>query len=226
MLKLNKNLLERVRYEEASRSFYVFSREIFQHHYQRDLVLKSFHVAIIGLLELFVEKSLKRQIINTMPQVGKSEFISRLLPAFILGVNPNAKIIAVSYSQELASNNNRDVQKIMDSKIYKAIFPNTKLPSMKDQNYQRTSKQFDIVGYSGSYFATGIDGSITGKSCDYLIIDDIIKGFEDAISELNRNKVWNFFISVANTRLDKDGSILITMTRWHEDDLVGRLLKR
>lgn len=187
------------------------------------------HENIGHVLDKFVKKEIKRLMIFTAPRHGKSELVSRRLPAFIHGTNPNAKIIATSYSGSLASSMSKDVQRIIDSKRYHELFPNTtligSLYSPRKQGYSRTSEQYEIVGFEGTYKSAGVGGAITGFGGDYLIVDDPVKNRAEAESKAHRERVFDWFTSTLYTRLEKDGCILITLTRWHEDDLAGRLLK-
>lgn len=187
------------------------------------------HRNLANALDKLARKEIKRLMVFMPPRYGKSELVSRRFPAFILGKNPNAKIIATSYSASLASSMNRDVQRIIDSPEYKELFPNTQLAGVgkgiAKGNYIRNSEMFEIVGYEGSYVSAGVGGGITGRGADYAIIDDPIKNRKDAESKTFRDNIFDWFTSTLYTRLEKDACILITLTRWHEDDLAGRLLK-
>lgn len=181
------------------------------------------HRNIANVLDKWVNREIKRLMIFCPPRHGKSELVSRRLPAFIFGRNPDARIIATSYSGSLAMAMCRDVQRIMDSPEYSELFPHVKPGDSK--RYIRTSEQFEIIGYKGHYFSAGVGGGITGYGADYAIIDDPIKNREEAESLTYRNKVYDWFTSTLYTRLEKDACILITLTRWHQDDLAGRLLR-
>jgi len=157
------------------------------------------------------------------PRHGKSELVSRRFPAFILGKNPQANIISTSYSATLASSMNRDAQRIIDSPEYEQLFPDTKLGT--GAGYLRNSEQFEVVGTGGYYLSAGVGGGITGRGADYAIIDDPVKNRAEAESKVFRDKVYDWFTSTLYTRLEKDACVLITLTRWHEDDLAGRLLQ-
>lgn len=187
------------------------------------------HRALCKALNRFASGEIKRLIICLPPRHGKSQLVSRQLPAFLLGRNPNEQIIAASYSAELASAMNRDVQRIIDSEPYRILFPNTKLygtgvKSTDGTTFIRNSTSFEIVDERGSYRSAGVGGSLTGHGGTKLIIDDPIKNKEEADSEVYRNRVWDWWTSTLRTRAEKDAGILVTVTRWHEDDLVGRLL--
>lgn len=164
------------------------------------------------------------------PRMGKSELVSRRLPAYILGKNPDMPIITASYGADLARRMNRDVQRIIDSPAYKQIFPKTKLwgkniRTIADGAWLRNSDEFEVVEYNGYYRGAGVGGAITGMGMKYGIIDDPVKNRQDANSPTIRNGLWDWYTSTFRTRLAPGGGILITVTTWHEDGLEARLLK-
>jgi predicted phage terminase large subunit-like protein len=119
----------------------------------------------------------------------------------------------------------RDVQKVMSTPEYAELFPDSRLAESSDEE-KRTQGQFDVVGKRGYYIAAGIMGAMTGKTSDIGIVDDPIKNRAEAESEAYRNRVWEQYISAFATRqFGSGGAIILCMTRWHEDDLAGRLLK-
>lgn len=196
-----------------------------------DYECKQFHKNLNKVLTKFARKEIKRLIVQAPPRVGKSEGASRRLPAFIYGLNPDAQIIAASYSSSLAVAMNRDVQKIIDSDKYYALFPDTRLYSGTNtrgeqvaKEWQRNNQGFEIIGRRGKYKCAGVGGGITGIGGDYLICDDLYKDWQQASSKTYRDQVYDWFNSTLYTRLEKDGCILLTMTRWHGEDLIGRLL--
>lgn len=152
------------------------------------------------------------------PRHGKSQLASINFPSWYLGRNPEKEIIAASYSADLAQDFGAKTRDIVNSDIYHYIFK-TSLRS----DEQAKGKWRTIEG--GTYISTGVGGPITGRGANILIIDDPFKNREEADSEVIREKIWNWYISTAYTRLEKDGSIVIIATRWHLDDLIGRLLK-
>ena len=186
------------------------------------------HQEICQTLDLFLKDLIDgkrpRLIITMPPRSGKSEIVSRRFPAYFLGKYPDLSIISVSYSASLAEDFSRDVQRIIDSDEYKKIFPNTKLSDKKDKNYKRTSDIFEIVGHKGVYCSAGVGGGITGKGCDILIIDDPIKNRQEANSENTRKKIFDWYSSTAYTRLSPIGGVIMMCTRWHLDDLIGKVL--
>lgn len=182
------------------------------------------------LMEFYVrvkEKDSPRLILTMPPRHGKSQLSSRNFPSWCFGVDPNIHFINASYSSNLAESMNRDVQKIMQSDNYHYVFPNTNLLLNKKNNgikSVKTSSFFEIPGYDGSLQSAGVEGGITGRGADILSIDDPFKNRKEADSSTIRNNVWNWYASTAYTRLSPGGGIVVTVTRWHEDDLVGRLL--
>lgn len=172
---------------------------------------------------------LDRLIIEMPPRHGKSEIVSRRTPPFILGKYPNSNVMALTYGATLSNDMNRDVQNVMDSPEYADAFPKTMLadrsPSARDSSDVRNMNMLDVVGHKGKYISAGIMGGITGKGADYIIIDDPVKNMEEALSPSVREKIFNEYAGSIMTRLESDAKVLITMTRWHNEDLVGRLLQ-
>lgn len=189
------------------------------------------HRLLCDYLDRFVAGGIKNLMVFMPPRHGKSELVSRKLPAYIFGRDPDASIISCSYSADLAGRMNRDVQRIIDSPSYAELFPATRLfgknvRSVANGTFLRNSDIFEIVDHRGVYRSTGVGGGITGMGGQYIIIDDPVKNREDADSPTMRNKLWDWYTSTLYTRLEKDGRILVTLTRWHEDDLAGRLLAK
>jgi predicted phage terminase large subunit-like protein len=159
-----------------------------------------------------------------------SEIISRRLPAYILGINPNASIMSCSYGADLASRMNRDVQRIIDSKEYNQVFPETNLfgqnvRTVAQGSYLRNNDIFEIVGKRGVYKSAGVGGGITGQGFEYGLVDDPIKNQQEADSPTYRQNIWDWYTTTFHTRAEKDACICIILTRWHEDDLAGKLLE-
>lgn len=164
------------------------------------------------------------------PQHGKSELVSRRFPAFLFGLDPTLNIAVASYAQGLASQFNRETQRIMDEPKYRQLFPKTLL-SIPGDTYnrgelKRTRSEFEIAEYYGRLISIGIGGGLTGKTVDIGIIDDPIKDAEQAYSALYREKVWDWYMNVFLTRMHNESKVLLTMTRWHEDDLAGRIIAK
>ena len=190
------------------------------------------HRAICGKLDAFAKGEIKRLMIFVPPQHGKSELSSRYFPAKMLGDFPNKKIALASYSDELAGAFNIDVQRIIDTDEYRTIYGGTVLNGHRPawggvlQGYRRNSSIFEVVGQRGSFRTVGIGGPLTGQPVDIGIIDDPVKDRITAESESNRNMVWNWYTDVFLSRMNSNSQQLLLMTRWHEDDLAGRLLKQ
>lgn len=188
------------------------------------------HRAIANELNDFLQDpNRKRLMLFVPPQHGKSEIASRNLPAFALGINPNLKIAGASYSSDLAKSFNRDIKRIIDSDYYRDIFPGTQLNGKNvvtdaSQDYLRNTEEFEVVGHKGSYKSVGVMGGLSGRRVDLAIIDDPVKDSIEANSPTYRARVWEWYMNVLETRLHKNSKVILIMTRWHEDDLAGRLL--
>lgn len=194
-----------------------------------------FHRVLCSEVDWFLEevaaKRSPRLIISAPPQHGKSEIISRRTPAMAFGRWPDLRIIGTSYSADRAEDFSRDVQKIIDSEKYHRIFPNTRVVGefSDPKEAKRTkaeAKLFEIVGHRGRYRAAGVGGGITGEPAEILLVDDPIKDYAEAISETIRESTWNWLTSVAFSRVQEGGGIILMATRWHQDDPIGRLLDR
>lgn len=136
-----------------------------------------------------------------------------------MGRNPDKEIITVSYSAELAQDFGSKTRTIVGSPEYKHIFGGLTLKEDEQAKAKwRTSK-------GGSYTSVGVGGPITGRGAHVLLFDDPIKNREEAESEVYREKVWQFFTSTAFTRLEPGGVVIVVLTRWHVDDLAGRILE-
>lgn len=192
------------------------------------------HRVLCHALDRFADGEIRRLMVFMPPQHGKSELVSRRLPAAMLGRRPELRVIAASYSSDLSSKMNRDVQKVMDSDAYRRLFPSTRLGGKNVRTLGveplRNRDEFEIVGLDGrltggSYKSAGVGGGITGRPMDFGIIDDAIKGREEAESLAERQNVWDWYNGDFLSRSHNDTRILLTCTRWHPDDLPGRLLK-
>jgi len=170
-------------------------------------------------------------------QHGKSELVSRNLPAWIFGKDPEAKIITASYGSHLARKMNRSVQRIMTSKAYSEVFPDSKLfgkniVTVANNTWLKNADNFEIVDHTGSYVCTGIGGGISGNPMTHGIIDDPFRGRNDAESKAIRERVQSWYDGDFWTRQSTSGEgqanarLLLTVTRWNEEDLAGTLLKK
>jgi predicted phage terminase large subunit-like protein len=186
-----------------------------------------FHTLIADKCQELYEGKIKKLMIFVPPQHGKSEIVSRKFPAWALGNNPSLKIAGCSYSADLACGFSRSIQRTIDSPEYKDLFPDTQLPGrgIRSTGYTRNLEMFEIVNYGGFYKAVGVTGGLTGTPVDIGIIDDPVKDKLEAYSETYRNRVWDWYVDVFLTRLHNDSKQLLIMTRWHDDDLAGRILK-
>lgn len=219
-IKQNPELV--VRYM-AGKRFINFARYI-----NPKLEMSSFHRTYYEVIDRFARGEIKRLIVSCPPQVGKSEASSRLLPAYLLGLNPDRKIVIGSYNAEIARGFNYDVQRIINSEQYKAVFPDSFLNVARvrmDNVYKCNSEVSEMVGHSGFLRAVGRSGALTGRSVDVSILDDVYKDFNEANSSLIREQAWKWYTTVVQTRLHNDSQELIVFTRWHEDDLIGRMEK-
>ncbi|MEW5804690.1 MAG: phage terminase large subunit [bacterium] len=157
-------------------------------------------------------------MISVPPRHGKSELISRHLPAWVLGNYPRKRIILTSYAAEL-SDSNSDTAKANFERWGPLLWGVCPSPTMFNRSAWNTSQ-------GGGVISAGVGGPINGFGADLFIIDDYVKNHEEAESLLIREKIWNWWQSVASTRLHPGAVVIILATRWHDDDLIGRMLKQ
>ena len=180
------------------------------------------HKDICQRLEKFSDdvanKKSPRLMLFMPPRHGKSTLASIAFPAWHIGRHPHQEFISCSYSGSLSMSFSRKVRQLLREPNYKKVFEKARL----DPDSQSIESWLTTQG--GGYVAAGVGGGITGKGAHVLVIVDPVKNREDAESENNRESTWDWYTSTAYTRLAPGGGILVILTRWHDDDLAGRLL--
>ena len=190
------------------------------------LDLTPFHRTYYAVLEAFASGRIPKLIVSVPPQHGKSVGATTLLPAYMLGLDPDMRIAIASYSGTLASKFNRRVQRIIESREYAEIFPETTIKrGTKPLGYIRTSDEVEIIDHSGELLSVGREGSLTGNRVDCFILDDLYKDALEAQSPVVRRNCWEWYTSVVRTRMHNTSRELIVFTRWHEEDLIGELMR-
>jgi hypothetical protein len=187
----------------------------------------SWHIELIcQALEMTMAGLIRFLIIEMPPRHSKSLNVSQLFPAFVVGQDPDAPIIVASYSGDLASDHGRETRNLIKSTEYQNLFKTRLAPDSEAKSKWNTivlDENDKEKPAKGAYNAAGVGGSITGKGAKYFIIDDPIKDRKEADSEVSREDAWKWMRSTARTRLTPDGAMIIMHTRWHDDDMIGRL---
>jgi predicted phage terminase large subunit-like protein len=186
------------------------------------------HAQIAARLEEVEAGRCKRLIVECPPRHGKSELVSVRFPAWYLGRNPQARVIATSYSAELSFNFSRQCRNIVTGAAYGQVFgaaSGLERPVILAQD-SRSVAGWDLSEpFRGGYVSAGVGGSITGKGAHVLLIDDPVKDAVEAASAATLDGIWSWYRLTAYPRLEDGGAIIVCMTRWAEGDLVGRLLQ-
>jgi predicted phage terminase large subunit-like protein len=177
------------------------------------------HRLLIQKLEAVERGEIDRLMLFMPPRHGKSLLASTLFPCWYLGRHPDRSIIASSYGAELATDFGRRVRNHMTDGLYQRIFPKTVVSGDSS-----AAHRFNLMA-GGAYYAVGAGGPLTGRGADLLLIDDPVKNREDADSAAYRKSLREWYESVAYSRLEPGGAIVLIQTRWHQDDLAGWLLK-
>lgn len=207
------NLIKEKKRRLASKSLLDFGEYVIENFDPQE-----FHKTIYSYLDDLRQRKIKKLMIFVPPQHGKSWASSLLFPSLLLGINPNEKIILGCYNKDKAIEFVDNIKKLMCSPEYQEVFPNTKVSGTISKKY------FEVNNGTGFVKAAGIDSGVTGTTATALIIDDPFKGDLEASSKTIRQRVWNSYYGNFKTRLDNDGIQLMLFTRWHEDDLAGRIL--
>lgn len=156
-----------------------------------------------------------RLIISCPPQEGKSTRVAKDFPTWVLTENPECRIVTASYAQGLANRNGRTIRNNLTA--------HTNL-GLAIANDNGAVHEWQLSGHEGGVLSVGVGAGLTGRPADLLIIDDPIKDRREADSMTYREMVWNWWTDVASTRLAPGAPVVVILTRWHEDDLAGRLL--
>ena len=180
-------------------------------------ILAPRHLALLNRQLVRVATGAVRQLLVTMPpRHGKSVLTSMLFPTWYLGMRPGGRLLLASYGGAFAATWGRQVRDAFAGRAG-AAFPASLRRDL------RSVARWQLVG-GGGMATAGVGGSLTGRGAEVLIIDDPIKNAEEASSPGRREKVWDWYRSVAATRLEPGGGVVLVQTRWHWDDLAGRLL--
>lgn len=180
------------------------------------------HRVYANKLDQFARGEIKKLMVFMPPQHGKSELCSRRLPAKMIAENKDLRIALISYNSKLGIKFSREIRNICLENSYIELFGNLGIGQY--DNYISTAEEFEVPGFKGSVYGTGVGGGLTSRRVDVLIIDDPYKDAADAWSPTIRESVQDWYETTARTRLHNESQQLITMTRWHPDDLAGYLL--
>jgi predicted phage terminase large subunit-like protein len=177
----------------------------------------AFHESVIEDLQAVFDGEEKRLLLSAPPRHGKSRLCAILFPAFMLGARPTEKLIVASYSLELSREHVRSCRSVMLAPAYGEVFPGSVLADDgQASDLLRTTRDGFIRG-------TGAGGLLTGLGA-HLILEDLVKGQEEADSELMRSTLWGWYATSARTRLPPQGFIVGIGTRWRYNDILGRLI--
>jgi predicted phage terminase large subunit-like protein len=183
-----------------------------------------FSAAVCAALDLFIDDMVAGRrpilVLQAPPQHGKSEIVSRKLPAYLLGRFPDWRVGAASYSDELAGAMAQDVRRNLAAAEHRRLFPQ---PTEKRRYDINRTGEFTAPGGLGGYFGVGVGAGLTGRPVDIGIIDDPVKNEKEALSPTTKEGHWNWYQTVFTTRLSEHSGQIIMATSWAEDDLPARI---
>lgn len=191
---------------------------LYAHNASRHRFLIPRHLKMIDELLLRTLSEPMRVIVEMPPRHGKSELVSKFYPAWLLGWRPDWRIILASYEATFAASWGGKARDVLSETGH--WYP-ARVRVRDDSSARNTWR---IEQHEGEMQTTGVGGPMTGKGAHVMIIDDPVKNAEEANSLTYRNRNWDWMLSTALTRLEPGGSVVLVQTRWHEDDLAGRLL--
>ncbi len=216
-LVLETEELER---ELASKDFVSFADYVFiPNNFSTDYIQNWHTILLCEALEAVERGDILKLLIEMPPRHSKSEHVSRLFPSWFLGRNPRAEIIHGSHTDKFAEGFGKDVRDLICTNRYQNVFPNVHL--RKDQS----SKTDWQITSGGSYMARGVGGAITGAGADLFIVDDPVKDWKDANSVVKQKDTWDWFRAVVSTRLSPEGRVVLMMTRWNTQDVIGKSIE-
>lgn len=172
-------------------------------------------IMLCQIMEKVERGELKRVAVSIGPQLGKSEVLSRSFPAWCAGRDPYRNLMLGTYNQSFADEFGAEVRGRIQSDVHQSIFPKHTL--------DKGAVDLLITPEGGKTAFVGVGGSGTGKPADFFIVDDPIRSDDDAQSQLYRDRIWKWFNAVVFTRCHSKSGIVVVHTRWHSDDLIGRL---
>lgn len=226
--KLSKEQLqEAIRKEYARRSLFEFVKYTFPFPVKWNW----HHIYTCSILQKFTEGHYPRLMIFMPPQHQKTTLMTEYTTAWSFGKTPDLQTLLIMYDSPMAEKYNRRIQRIIDSDVYRDIFPNTKLNSKNTvsdnrQQYVRNTREFEIVDHIGFFKSVGVGGGIAGNPAKVALLDDVIKNIAEANSPTYRNNIYEWYTDELETRLHNDSRVAFTITRRHEEDLAGKLIKR
>lgn len=215
--------------ELARRKLRFFGQQTYEDY------LESWHTIVLcDALDMVRLGHIRKLLIEAPPRHSKSLHVSQLFPAHVVGNSPDKSVIVSSYSGDLATDHGRETRNLLQTERYERLFKTRLAPDSTAKGKWNTQKyvqtpgaaQGNWVNAKGAYNAAGVGGSITGKGADFFIVDDSLKDRKEADSQTVRDSLWAWFRSVARTRLTPTGAMVVMGTRWHQDDLAGRIMEQ
>ena len=213
LLRLKLRLAQLEKVDDCQNNFLNFVNAMWP-----DFILGTHHEIIAKKLEQIANGEIRRLIINMPPRHTKSEFASFLFPAWMIGKNPDMKIIQATHTTELAVNFGRKIKNLIETEDYRDIFQGTELSADSKASGRWDTKR------GGMYYAVGVGSNLAGRGGDLIIIDDP-HSEQTALSNNGFDQAWDWYTGGPRQRLQPGGSIVLVQTRWSEKDMTGQLIR-
>lgn len=220
-------LLEQYWVQKSSKNFFAFRQYIRANNFLHGHFLEDMAQKLTQFYLDWRDGNRPILVIEAPPQHGKSWAITDFI-AWMIGRHPDLRTIYASFSKRLGARCNASLKRYMDGDKYQKIFPNLHIPARGSRDHSRNNELIEFLGEDGEptdgYFRnTTVGGPVTGETLDLGVIDDPLKGRKEASSETVREGIWDWYTDDFSTRFSDTAGLIIVMTRWHLDDLVGKL---
>ena len=219
MAKIDKKTLKQIEYHLAAKNYVDYVQLVHDGLWKKSRFGRFLCDEIQAFVEADTGHSYDILIVNVPPQTGKSMTLTSTLPSWYLGKNRLGKVIEISYNTDYArqfGRQNREKIREFGDKVF----------GIKVASRPSGELEFELENHVGGMISRGVDAGVTGRGCTLMIIDDPIKNRKEADSKTTRDRLWNEWTDSYRTRLAAGAKVILIMTRWHQDDLAGRIIER
>lgn len=210
--------LKQIEYRLAAKNYSDYVQLVHDGYWKKS----RFGTFLCDKIQEFVERPTSApyeiMVLNVPPQHGKSVTVTATLPSWYLGKNQRSKVIEISYNTDYArqfGRQNRDKIKEFGQQVF----------GIEVASRPSGELEFELTNHAGGMISRGVDAGITGRGCNLMIIDDPIKNRQEADSKTKRDRIWSEWADSYRSRLAPGAKVILIMTRWHEDDLAGRMIE-
>ncbi len=215
----NREVLKQIEYKLASRNYVDYVQLVHDGMWKKTRFGKFLCDEVQTFIEKKTDAPYEIMVLSVPPQSGKTMTVTASLPSWYLGKNPHGKVIEISYNTDYArqfGRQNREKIREFGEKVFGIAVASRPSGEL----------EFELTNHLGSMISRGVDAGVTGRGCTLMIIDDPIKNRKEADSPTTRERLWNEWTDSYRSRLAPGAKVILIMTRWHQDDLAGRIIEK